>query len=126
MSGPATGGKAVTIPVLCAQECPRSCRLVGQSKRAGSAAVLGRINPTTGLAPVPFLRIQRSTIDRLAAKLTTCLSPYLVGGGLRVCPHIAFQDGSAFPADNRHSWMSGWERGCSFLWIPLRPGCAVP
>ena len=40
---------------------------VGNRNGAGSAAVLGRINPTTDLIPVSFTQIRRPNIDRLGA-----------------------------------------------------------
>ncbi|NLH75269.1 MAG: hypothetical protein GX456_19665 [Verrucomicrobia bacterium] len=38
-------------PAGCGEESPRSYRRVGENNGAGSAAVPGRINPTTDLAP---------------------------------------------------------------------------
>ncbi|NLH71725.1 MAG: hypothetical protein GX456_01570, partial [Verrucomicrobia bacterium] len=54
-------------PVWCGEESPRSCSALEKATAVGSAAVPGRINPTTDLIPVSFTQIRRPNVHRLGA-----------------------------------------------------------
>ncbi|NLH73110.1 MAG: hypothetical protein GX456_08670 [Verrucomicrobia bacterium] len=70
------------------QECPRSRSDSEKPNGPGSAAVPGRINPTTDLAPVWFTQIRRQNFHRLGAGKNARAPAAGWGRKLRVCPHI--------------------------------------